>query len=61
MVRTLVGTMLEVAQGKRELTRFTRLLQGGERSEAGPAAPAWGLTLVDVGYEDLDFDREADG
>ena len=55
MVRTLVGTMLEVGSGRRELAAFGRLLEGGERSEAGPAAPARGLTLVDVGYEDLDF------
>jgi len=55
MVRTLVGTMLEVAQGKRELAEFARLLTSEERSEAGPTAPARGLTLVGVGYENLDF------
>jgi tRNA pseudouridine38-40 synthase len=55
MVRTLVGTMLEVAQGKRELAEFARLLTSGERSEAGPRAPARGLTLVGVGFENLDF------
>ena len=58
MVRALVGTMLEVAQRKRKLVDFGRLLDGGERSEAGPAAPARGLTLVNVGYEDLDFQGE---
>jgi tRNA pseudouridine38-40 synthase len=55
MVRALVGTMLEVAQEKRVIEEFGRLLDGGERSEAGPAAPARGLTLVDVSYEDIDF------
>lgn len=55
MVRTLIGTMLEVAQGKRELAEFARLLSSAERSEAGPTAPARGLTLVGVGYENLDF------
>lgn len=54
MVRTLVGTMLEVAQGKREPEDFRRLLSGGNRSEAGPAVTSRGLTLVDVGY-DLDL------
>ncbi len=58
MVRALVGTMLEVAQRKRKLAEFGRLLNGGERSEAGPSAPARGLTLVNVGYEDLDFQGE---
>ena len=55
MVRTLVGTMLEVAQGRRDLSDFARLLEGAERRDAGPAAPARGLTLVGVGYEGLDF------
>jgi tRNA pseudouridine38-40 synthase len=55
MVRTLVGTMLEVGEGKREITQLARLLDGGERKEAGPAAPARGLTLVAVRYDELDF------
>jgi tRNA pseudouridine38-40 synthase len=50
MVRTLVGTMLEVASGKRDPSEFGRLLSGGERSEAGPAVSSRGLTLVGVGY-----------
>ncbi len=57
MVRTLVGTMIEVAEGKRTLEDFARLLSGGFRSEAGPAVPAKGLTLVDVGYDDLKLRR----
>lgn len=56
MVRALVGTMLEVAGGKRELAEFASLLCGGERSEAGPAAPARGLTLVNVCYDNLNFE-----
>ena len=57
MVRTLVGTMLEVAGGKRPLTEFDRLLSGGKRSEAGPAVTSRGLTLVDVQYEYPDLWR----
>jgi tRNA pseudouridine38-40 synthase len=57
MVRTLVGTMLEVAGGKRDLTEFDRLLSGGKRSEAGPAVTSRGLTLVGVSYDDLDLWR----
>jgi tRNA pseudouridine38-40 synthase len=57
MVRTLVGTMLEVAGGKRDLTEFDQLLSGGKRSEAGPAVTSRGLTLVGVGYDDLDLWR----
>ncbi|MDQ4127153.1 MAG: tRNA pseudouridine(38-40) synthase TruA [Actinomycetota bacterium] len=54
MVRSLVGTMLEVAGGKRNLAGFGRLLSGAVRSEAGPAAPSRGLTLVGVGYGERD-------
>jgi tRNA pseudouridine38-40 synthase len=55
MVRALVGTMLEVGSGKRKLADFERLLFAGKRKNAGPAAPARGLTLVGVGYKELDF------
>ena len=51
MVRTLVGTMLQVALCRRNLGCFAALLSGGKRSEAGPAAPARGLTLTGVGYD----------
>ena len=51
MVRTLVGTMREVALGKRDLEGFGALLSGGERSQAGPADAARGLTLTGVGYD----------
>jgi tRNA pseudouridine38-40 synthase len=57
MVRTLVGTMLEVASGKRDLTEFDRLLSGGKRSEAGTAVTSRGLTLVGVGYDYPDLWR----
>jgi tRNA pseudouridine38-40 synthase len=52
MVRALVGTMLEVAGGNRDLAEFDRLLSGGKRSEAGPAVTSCGLTLVGVDYDD---------
>jgi tRNA pseudouridine38-40 synthase len=55
MVRTLVGTMLEVADGTRDLASFEKLLSGGERSEAGEAVPSKGLTLVGVGYDNLEL------
>lgn len=55
MVRSLVGTMLEVAGGRRDLASFERLLSGGERSGAGSAVSARGLTLVAVGYDNLDL------
>jgi len=50
MVRSLVGTMVEVGRGKRPLSDMQALLQGSDRSQAGPTAPAQGLVLVGVVY-----------
>ncbi|HWX87857.1 MAG TPA: tRNA pseudouridine synthase A [Solirubrobacteraceae bacterium] len=50
MNRVLVGTMLEVAAGRRELAEFAELLRGRPRAHAGPTAPAHGLALVSVAY-----------
>jgi tRNA pseudouridine38-40 synthase len=50
MNRVLVGTMLEVAAGVREIGAFAELLEGRPRSHAGPTAPAHGLALVSVTY-----------
>lgn len=50
MNRVLIGTMLEVASGRRSVSSFRELLAGRPRSEAGPTAAACGLYLVGVGY-----------
>jgi tRNA pseudouridine38-40 synthase len=50
MVRILVGTMLEVASGRRTVAEFERLLTGRPRVQAGPTAPAHGLALASVAY-----------
>jgi tRNA pseudouridine38-40 synthase len=50
MIRVLVGTMLEVARGRRSAERFVTLLDGRPRDEAGVTAPPHGLELVGVGY-----------
>jgi tRNA pseudouridine38-40 synthase len=51
MVRVLVGTMLEVANGRRTPESFQQLLEGAPRSSAGETAPAHGLYLESVSYD----------
>jgi tRNA pseudouridine38-40 synthase len=50
MVRVLVGTMLEVAGGRRSFEDFESLLQGAPRESAGDTARAHGLHLASVRY-----------
>jgi tRNA pseudouridine38-40 synthase len=50
MARVLVGTMLEVASGRRSVADFEALLDGRPRSDAGETAPPWGLYLAAISY-----------
>ena len=58
MNRALVGTMLEVAGGRRELGSFTALLEGRPRIDAGPTAAPHGLYFACARYPG-DEDRTA--
>ncbi len=52
MVRNIVGTLLEVGRGKLDPRDMISILAARDRSQAGPTAPAQGLCLMDVEYED---------
>jgi len=51
MTRTLVGTMLEVAQRRRSPEDFVALLEGAHRRDAGHTAKPHGLALAEVRFE----------
>lgn len=50
MVRTIVGTLIDVGRGHREAETVLTALEQRERRLAGPTAPAAGLTLLRVDY-----------
>ena len=50
MVRIIVGTLIEVGEGKMEPHDIPRILAAKDRNAAGPTAPAHGLTLWEVRY-----------
>jgi tRNA pseudouridine38-40 synthase len=50
MVRTLVGTMIEVGRGRLKPKQFTSILLAKDRNQAGNTAPARGLFLEEVVY-----------
>lgn len=51
MVRSLVGTMVEVGRGRREPDDLVQLLECAAREEAGPTAPPHGLFLWRIHYQ----------
>lgn len=55
MVRAVVGTLLEVNEGKRSVESITELIASKNRSNAGVSVPAKGLFLVDIEYPATGF------
>lgn len=51
MVRILMGTLIEVGEGKKSPEQMKTILQALNRSEAGFTAPAEGLFLEKVSYK----------
>jgi tRNA pseudouridine38-40 synthase len=50
MVRSLVGTLVEIGRGQRPVDDIARLLAAPDRARAGRTAPALGLFLMKVEY-----------
>ena len=50
MVRSLVGTVVEIGRGQRPAGDIARLLASPDRAQAGRTAPARGLFLMKVDY-----------
>jgi len=51
MVRSLVGTMIDVGIGRMSVDGFAAAFAARDRALAGPTAPPHGLCLVEVKYE----------
>ncbi len=52
MVRILAGTLISVGIHEREPEDMTRILAACDRTAAGPTAPACGLTMVGIRYDE---------
>lgn len=52
MVRIIAGTLMEVGRGKYEPEHVAEIIAACDREAAGPTAPARGLTLVGIQYQE---------
>jgi tRNA pseudouridine38-40 synthase len=50
MVRTIVGTLVEIGRGRQRPAWMAEVIASGDRAVAGPTAPPEGLFLVGVEY-----------
>ena len=50
MVRAIVGTLLEVGEGKKTIEDFRKVIESRDRTKAGTSVPAHGLYLTEVVY-----------
>lgn len=56
MVRSIVGTLVEVGAGRRDPGSLPDTLAALDRNAAGKVAPPTGLTLWEVGYDGVRWD-----
>ena len=60
MVRTAVGTLLDVGRARISSDDLAEVLKSRDRRRAGQAAPARGLVLEHVAYSESDSDSDSD-
>jgi tRNA pseudouridine38-40 synthase len=53
MVRIITGTLVEVGLGKRKPEELAAVIESCDRRKAGHTAPAEGLYLVEVFYDEM--------
>jgi tRNA pseudouridine38-40 synthase len=51
MVRAIAGTLINIGRGYWPESRMSEIIEKGDRTEAGPTAPALGLFLMRVAYD----------
>jgi tRNA pseudouridine38-40 synthase len=61
MVRSIVGSLVEIGLGRMTITEFIDAFQAKDRGRIGWLAPPHGLTLVEVKYEQSDQQRDQSG
>ncbi len=61
MVRSIVGTLVEVGLGRMTIAEFIDAFQAKNRGRIGRLAPPHGLTLVEVRYDRQDQGNEPGG
>jgi tRNA pseudouridine38-40 synthase len=61
MVRSIVGSLVEIGLGRMTITEFIDAFQAKDRGRIGWLAPPHGLTLVEVKYERSDQQRDQSG
>jgi tRNA pseudouridine38-40 synthase len=58
MVRSIVGTMIEIGLGNWDLSDLDHILNSKDRKKAGRSVPALGLYLIQVEYPKAIFDAK---
>ena len=51
MVRIIAGTLLDIGTGLMEVSDIDKCLETCDRSDAGPTAPACGLTMIGIQFK----------